>query len=592
MSPYGRSLALAFTAVALAPPNMLPGQVLDVRPITPPAVAPPLSTLRTAQEGFESFRREHLPIWNSRRPTPDSCDERIGRFCYWYDENEPDPPREPETIRAARQRLISQLDSAARAFPNDRWISGQRVRYLTESDRFDDAVAAARECTVREWWCSAVQGFALHVAGRYAAADTAYTVAVALMDSRQRCDWRDLKLVIDDALMRRYRDMNCANRLGLEDRVWWLSRPMLSSAGNDARTEYYSRLMMAQFIEDAPSVYQMGFGTDERELLLRYGWPRAWTRDGGFIVGGGAQYPVVGHEPTPAPPMIPAPGVLDNPASSDSAGWRSKGIPPVRARYSPEYAKHLIPLEHQAALFRRGDSALVVVAWSIARDSALSAAVRKPNELTAALVLTKGDPRDATVVRDDHPGERGTLTARALWGSMLMSTEIAAPSRRTLARARYGVRGSDVPGSRVQISDLLLFDAYDGMPGRLEDVIPHMRSSQRIVAGARVGIYWEAYNTNPTGEGLNVSITVAPENSGGGGWLRRRLVALRLVREAQPVTIGMRDVSARGLAYSPRSVVVDLATLNAGRYLMQLELDAGGGNVVRAERAITVVNRE
>jgi hypothetical protein len=34
--------------------------------------------------------------------------------------------------------------------------------------------------------------------------------------------------------------------------------------------------------------------------------------------------------------------------------------------------------------------------------------------------------------------------------------------------------------------------------------------------------------------------------------------------------------------------VVDLATLRPGRYLLQLELDAGGGSVVRAERAITV----
>jgi hypothetical protein len=61
--------------------------------------------------------------------------------------------------------------------------------------------------------------------------------------------------------------------------------------------------------------------------------------------------------------------------------------------------------------------------------------------------------------------------------------------------------------------------------------------------------------------------------------LRRLLVALRLVREAQPVTIGMRDVSARGLAYSPRSVIVDLATLKAGLYFMQLELDAGAGTL-------------
>jgi len=247
-------------------------------------------------------------------------------------------------------------------------------------------------------------------------------------------------------------------------------------------------------------------------------------------------------------------------------------------------------LEHQAALFRRGDSALVAVAWSVARDTALAAAAGKPNELSAALVLTKGVEGDATIARAERPGVRGTLTAKASWGSMLMSTEVAAPSRKTLARARYGVRGSDQPGSRVQVSDVLLFDPYDGMPNTLEDVIPHMRTSQRISEGARVGIYWEAYNTNPSGEGIGVSITVAPENTSG-GWLRRRLVALRLVREAQPVTVGMRDVSARGVSLSPRSVVVDLATLKPGRYLMQVELDAGGGNVVRTDKAITVVDR-
>jgi hypothetical protein len=171
---------------------------------------------------------------------------------------------------------------------------------------------------------------------------------------------------------------------------------------------------------------------------------------------------------------------------------------------------------------------------------------------------------------------------------MLMSVEVAAPSRKTLARARYGVRGSDVPGSRVQMSDLLLFEASDSLPMRLEDALPRMRSSQRIRAGERVGIYWEAYNTNPAGEGIGVSIVVAPDN-GAGGWLRRGLTALRLVREARPVTMGMRDMSARGSSLSPRAVVVDLATLRPGRYLLQLELDAGGGNVVRAERAITVV---
>src|SRR5262249_41908630 len=157
-------------------------------------------------------------------------------------------------------------------------------------------------------------------------------------------------------------------------------------------------------------------------------------------------------------------------------GWRSKGIPPVRARYSPEYAKRLLALEHQAALFRRGDSAVVVVAWSVARDTSLSAAAQTSAELKAALVLTKGDEHDATIVRSVPAGVRGTLRATASWGSMLMSVEVGAPSHRTLARARYGVRRSDQPGSRVQMSDLVLFDPYDGMPNALDDVLAHMRT--------------------------------------------------------------------------------------------------------------------
>lgn len=566
-------------------------QVTGIRPVTPPVAAPSLRALEAHQAGFESFRRQNLPVWRSRRPEPNRCDERVGRFCYWYDESEQEPPPEPASIREARERLIVQLDSAGRAFPSNRWVSGQRIRYLAEAKRYDDAIAAARACTIVDWWCHALQGFAFHVAGRYADADSAYERALALMDERERCEWRDLKLMLDDALLRRYRELGCRGRSPLEQRVWWLARPMLSERGNDARTEYYSRLMMTEFIEDAASAYQMGFDTDERELVLRYGWPYAWTREPSSGILGGPAGGVVGHEHTPSHPVFPAPGVLENPASSDSAGWRSKGIPPVRARYAPAYARRLLPLEHQAGLFRRGDTAVVAVAWSVATDTALAAAAHVPGELSAALVLTKGEESDATIVRSPRPGIQGTLVARSPWGSMLMSVEVAARARRTLARARYGVHGSDAPQSRVQVSDVVLFEAGDSLPSTLDEVLPLMRSSERIPAGSRIGLFWESYNTRATGEGLGVSITVAPEGAGG-GWLQRGLRALRRVREAAPVTIGMRDVSARGQGYTPRAVVVDLSTLVPGRYLMQLEIDAGEGNLVRTARAITVVSSE
>src|ERR1700674_4505781 len=51
---------------------------------------------RRAQVDFENFHRANIP-WANTRP-PANCDETVGRFCYWYDERAPAPPREPITI--------------------------------------------------------------------------------------------------------------------------------------------------------------------------------------------------------------------------------------------------------------------------------------------------------------------------------------------------------------------------------------------------------------------------------------------------------------------------------------------------------------
>jgi len=40
--------------------------------------------------------------------------------------------------------------------------------------------------------------------------------------------------------------------------------------------------------------------------------------------------------------------------------------------------------------------------------------------------------------------------------------------------------------------------------------LPHMRATQAIPSGSKIGIYWETYNTNTRGEGIQVAITVAP----------------------------------------------------------------------------------
>ena len=77
---------------------------------------------RSAQAVFERNRRRLLPRTSLGRGG--SCDERVGRFCSWYDEGDWAPePEGPETT-ARRDELLVVLDSVAAALPGDRWVAG------------------------------------------------------------------------------------------------------------------------------------------------------------------------------------------------------------------------------------------------------------------------------------------------------------------------------------------------------------------------------------------------------------------------------------------------------------------------------------
>ena len=167
-------------------------------------------------------------------------------------------------------------------------------------------------------------GFAYHDAGEYVRADSAYQAALRAMPARDRCEWEDISLLLDEELLPRYRAQQCGDsaRLAFERRVWWLARPLFSTAANDARTEHYARVTMVQMLTEAPSAHEWGFDEDERELLLRYSWPRAWSRAGGGFGSRGSS--VVGHEPTPAYPYLPNAFVYDNPVNTDSLRWTTR----------------------------------------------------------------------------------------------------------------------------------------------------------------------------------------------------------------------------------------------------------------------------
>lgn len=550
-----------------------------------------LAEAHHAQAEFETYRVMHLPV--ARASAPSNCDERVGNWCYWYDERP--GPKEPPEIAVARGKLVEQLAAFAKEIPDDRWIAAQRVRYLSESERYPEALTAAKECQTGGWWCDILLGFSYHMLGEDARSDSVYAVALDHMLPRDRCQWRDFSMLLDDDARQQYHRLACGDprRKEFEDRVFAFARTLYGRPGNDTRTEWYARMTMTLMMQDAATPHQNGFGDDERELLMRFGWARSWARSpnrgGGFRGGfGGRQAPqgqptfdVQSGEAVPAYRMIPAGFVLNNPSLSDSTAWRLH-LPPVMGRYAPPYAKSLVILEHQKAVFKRGDSALVVFSYDAGSAKELAGA-----KLNAALVVTPNSAARDYIARIKDAPQRAVLTVKAPWGPLLMSGEVTAPEKNAVARARYGANPPFAVGTRVTLSDLLFFKPYGTVPETAEEAAPHAHPTERLRADEKLGVFWEAYGTDPEGEQMTISLTVVKEVEES-GFFRRQAKALKLVREATPVSVSVQDMSARGSTTSARSIDLDIHTLTKGAYIVQLEVTVAGQYVVRADHRIEI----
>ncbi len=584
--------ALAAASPALAQRRLPPGGGGQAGPPVPrsePAPLPELGSDTTSPEGvardaqvrFERFRREHLP--NARSGRPGQCDEQVGRFCYWYDEKA-QKTLELKVVTDARAGLVQTLDSLALVVPANRWIAGQRVRYLAESERYDEALKAAQACQATGWWCGGLVAFSQHMRGNYWAADSGFRAVQALMPARERCSWRDISLLIDDDTRQAYRRLPCgAERDAFEDRVWWYSRTLYGMRGNDSRSEWNARQLMVRFYQDGPSAHQFGFDEDERELSLRFGWPRYWAKGPGDPRGGG--FSIQSDEASPAYRYLPAGYVLSNPAVSDSSQWRLHQ-PPVIGRYAPPYARRLVALEHQQAMFRRGDSALLVMAYDVSDVPGLGTATHR----RAAMVVTQGEqPAPRMTTRDNAPAF-GTMTVSGAWGALLFSGEVWAPDSSVVGRARYGVHPPYAVDTRVTVSDLLFYKPSGPPPTTVEEALALALPTERVRSSVPLGVYWEAYGTDPAGEMMTLTVTVVREIEET-SFLKRKSKALRLVREATPVSISIQDMSARGRAVSARAVQLNISTLKKGAYVVQLEISVAGQFALRADHRIEIIDK-
>lgn len=510
---------------------------------------------RDAQARFERGRRSYLPVTGGGGGR---CDARIGRFCYWYDEADTTLPAEPVAIRRERERLLAVLGSAHGRAPASDWVVGQWVRYLTDHDLGDSAAAVATRCGGTPWWCSALHGLALHTARRFEAADSSFATALRLMPEPTRCQWTDWRLILAGSKLLGEPRGPCGAEARL-DTVFWLAKPLLSTPGNDLRTELFARRVMAAIQASGVPPHLTGWGKDAEEMLIRYGWSRRWSL---------AAYPsasleppsLVGHDRPPAYWFFPIP--------ADSAGWRWNLAPDgPRARYAPSYADRIETTEDIAvAVFQRGDSAVVVATLGPRSDTTFAEGA------DLVLIASAGPNAASPAVRLGQAPLTKPLLLRMAGTPRLVAIEARRDDQRRFLRGRR-YRTPPPADGPLALSDPLFFRIGPELPATVEAAAERALPGRRIARHEAVGVYWE-WTGAPT-DSVDVAVAVVPMRR---GLLGRVAQGLTIAKRRAPLTLQWRAGAAAGT--EAHAVELDLSRLAFGSYELRLVATAGSRQAV------------
>ncbi len=530
---------------------------------------------RSAQTSFELFRRSRLPI---RGGGISECDVRIGRYCYWRgdDDGEDDtPPEEELAVRVRRDELIRKLDGAASTLTGDAWLAGQHVRYLVEAGRADSALAFAHRCGAGTTWCEMLAGYAAHSGGRFALADSIFRTALASMDRAERCRWLDVGDLLDDELHERFKKTDCEGREAFVRRVFRMGSPLFSVSESDLFSEYLSRVTRAKIAEHSTTTDGEVWADDQRELVLRYGWPRWYSRAETRYLAE-TQHSVTGHDGGMPYYYLPNLHAVDHMGATSADDWQLE-----RSRapsgYAPAFARSMHDLPSQIASFRRGDSTLIIAAWDARKDTTLIG-----RNVNAALVLV-GLDSSAGIARAQKAPVVGHLAATGVLDSGLVSLELLAPAERRAARVRIGVPGR-VKGTQA-LSDILLFAPTDTIASDVNAAMGTMLASNVVTGARNVGAFWEAYGLPAERTPVHYSLSVDQIEV---GWMQRAKERLHLDDPSTGLRIQWDEAPMPVDGVAPRGVRLDLSRLRSGKYHVEISVSVNGAAPVVTSRDIEV----
>ena len=516
----------------------------------------------SAQRSYESFRRSRFPVRADGGSGP--CDVRIGRYCYWRgdDADAAPTPDDPADVRARRDALLAQLDTTSARLVGDSWVAGQFVRYLVDAHRTDDAMRfATTRCGAGQAWCAALAGFAAHADKRYAAADSAFGVALASMELAERCRWLDITDLLADPVAARFERLPCAARDSLARQILRLGAPLYSVSTTDLLTEHLTRYARARIAEHSATPDGEPWGDDERQLVMRYGWPQWYSR--GFPrVALEDRVSITGHDAGMPYDFLPSVHAIDHEARITTDDWMLDNRF-ARTGYAPAYARSMHELPSQIARFRRKDSTLVVAAWDARRDTTL---LGRP--LFASLVMADGVAM--AVARRDSAAATGRLVSTAAIDSGIVSLELLADHDRRAARRREGFTALD--RSSVALSDLLLYKPEALPNADFATARDNAMASNEVPLARAVGVYWEAYGLRERGEPVHYTISVQQI---GVSWLRRTVERMHLADPTSGLRLQWDEVPQPHDGIASRGVRVDLSRLRSGTYELSVTAETG-----------------
>ena len=333
-------------------------------------------------------------------------------------------------------------------------------------------------------------------------AESSFVAADSTMPEERRCRWRNIVTLLAGEARSRYAALSCAERGTMERRYWAVTHPRLSVAANEWRNEFETRRVQAVLAEQSRNPQPTSWGDDAEELVLRYGWPNAWTRVTPTSSAFGAEPAIIGHEPSPSFDFAPDERViLDSLADAGDDAWRVDD-PRSVSRYAPRGITRLAAIGAQVARFRRGDSTLVIGIFSVADDS-----IRNARPVMAALVAGRGGAAVSTSLAADS-ARAGVLRLTVPAEPLLAGLEVHDTASHTLARSRRAFGA--LAGPR-RISDLLVYRGSDDVPTSLDEALPRAITGDSLMRGDPIGLYWETYPGPKAASGDTAVLAVSIE---------------------------------------------------------------------------------